>query len=91
VLRRISLPTREEVTGGWRRLHNEELRNLYISSNITTLIESMYMRCVGHVARMEKMRNAYEILVGKPEEKKPLCRPIRRREGDIRMYLREMG
>jgi hypothetical protein len=63
------------VTGGWRRLHNEELHNLYASPNITKEIKSRRMRWAGHVVRMRQMRNAYRISVGKPEGKRPLERP----------------
>jgi hypothetical protein len=66
------------VTGDWRKLHNEELHNLYSLPNIIRMIESRRMILAGHVARMEEMRNAYEILVGKSEGKRPLGR-IRRR------------
>jgi hypothetical protein len=72
VLRRIFGPKRDEVTGGWRKLHNEELRNLYSSPSIIRMIKSRSMRWAGHVARMLKKRNAYRILVGKPERKRPL-------------------
>jgi hypothetical protein len=61
-----------EVAANWRRLHNEELHNLYASPNIITVIKSMRMSWVGHVVRMGEMGNAYTILVGKPEEKRPL-------------------
>jgi hypothetical protein len=67
VLRRTFGPKKDEVTGGWRKLHNEELHNFYSSPNITRTIKSRRMRCAGHVARMEETRNAYRILVGKPE------------------------
>jgi hypothetical protein len=63
VLRRILRPKRDEVTGGWRKLHNEELRDLYSLPNIITIIKSRRMRWVGHVARMEEKRNAYGLLV----------------------------
>jgi hypothetical protein len=69
VLRRIFGPKRDEVTGGWRKLHNEELHNLYSSSSIIRMIKSRRMRWSGHVGRMEEKRNAYRILVGKPEGK----------------------
>jgi hypothetical protein len=85
VLRRIFGPEREEVVGGWRRLHNEELHNLYASSNIIRVIKSRKMRRVG------EMRNAYKILVGKPEKKRPLERPKSRWEDNMRMYVREIG
>jgi hypothetical protein len=69
VLRRIFGPKRDEVTGEWRKLHNEELRDLYFSSNIIRLIKSRWMRCAGHVALMGEKRNAYRLLVGKSEGK----------------------
>jgi hypothetical protein len=67
VLRRIFGPRRDEVTGDWRKLHNEELHNLYSSPKIIRMIKSRRMRCAGHVARMGETRNAYRIVVGKPE------------------------
>jgi hypothetical protein len=67
VLRRIFGPKTEEVIGGWRKLHNEELRNVYSSPNIIRMMKSRTMRWAGHVARMGKRRNAYRILVGGPE------------------------
>jgi hypothetical protein len=70
-------PKRDEVTGGWRTLHNEELHNLYFSPSIIRMIKSKRMRRAGHVARMGEKRNAYRILVGKPEGKRPLGRPTR--------------
>jgi hypothetical protein len=73
-LRRIFGPKREKVAGGWRRLHNEELYNLYAAPNIIRVTKSGRMRWAGHVAQMRKMRNAYNILVGKPEENRPLGR-----------------
>jgi hypothetical protein len=72
VLRRIFGSKRDEVTGGWRKLHNEELRNLYSSPSITRIIKSRRMRWAGHVARKGEKRNAYKLLVGKPEGKTPL-------------------
>jgi hypothetical protein len=75
VLRRIFGPKREEVTGEWRKLHNEELHNLYSSPNIIRMIKSRRMRWAGQVARMGEKRNAYRILVGKPEGRRPLGRP----------------
>jgi hypothetical protein len=78
VLRRIFGPKRDEVTGSWRKLHNEELRDLNSSPNIIRIIKSRKMRWVGHVARMGEKRNAYRLLVGKPKGKRPLGRPRRR-------------
>jgi hypothetical protein len=75
VLRRIFGPKRDEVTGGWRKLHNEEFHILYSSQSISRMIKSRGMRWAGHVARMGAKRNAYRILVGKPEGKRPLGRP----------------
>jgi hypothetical protein len=74
VLRRIFGPKRDEVTGEWRRLHNEELNNLYSSPNIVRVIKSRRMRWAGHVARMGEGRGAYRILVGRPEGRRPLGR-----------------
>jgi hypothetical protein len=69
-LRRIFGPKRDEVTGGWRKLHNEELHNLYSSPSIIRMLKSRRMRWAGHVARMGEKRNAYRKLVGKPEGKR---------------------
>jgi hypothetical protein len=77
------------VTGGWRKLHNEELYNLQSSPNIIRMIKSRRLRCVGRVARMGK-RYKYRILVGKPERKIPLGRPRRRWEDNVKMDLREI-
>ena len=74
VLRRIFGPRRDEVMGEWRRLHNEELNDLYSSPNIVRVIKSRRMRWAGHVARMGEERGAYRVLVGKPEGKRPLGR-----------------
>jgi hypothetical protein len=71
VLRRIFGPKRDEVTGDWRKLHNEELHSLYSLPNIIRMIKSRRMRWTGHVARMGDKRTAYRILVGKPEGKRP--------------------
>jgi hypothetical protein len=78
VLRGIFGPKREEVLGDWRRLHNEELLNLYAPRNIIKVIKTRRMRWVGHVARMGEMRNAYKILVGKHEGTRLHERPRRR-------------
>jgi hypothetical protein len=75
VLRRIFGPKRDEVTGKWRKLHNEELRDLYSSPSIITIMKSRRMSRAGHVARIGEMRNTYSLLVGKPEGKRPLGRP----------------
>jgi hypothetical protein len=91
VLRRIFGPKRDEVTGEWRNLHNEELHNLYSSPNIIKQIRSRMMRWVGHVARMGEERNVYRVLMGKPEGKRPLGRPRRIWEDGIRMDLREIA
>jgi hypothetical protein len=79
---------RDEVIGGWRKLHNEELHNLYCSPSIIRIIKSRRIRWAGHVARMGEKRNAYRILVGKPEGKRPLGRPRRWWEDNIRMDLK---
>jgi hypothetical protein len=91
VLRRIFGPKRDEVTGGWRKLHNEELHKLYSSPSIIRMIKSRRMRWAGHVARMGEKRKAYRILVGKPEGERPLGRPRCRWVGNVRMNLREIG
>jgi hypothetical protein len=91
VLRRIFGPKRDEVTGEWRKLHNEELRDLYSSPSIIRIIKSRRMNWTGHVARMGEKRNAYRLLVGKPEGKRPLGRPRRRWVDNIRMDLGEVG
>jgi hypothetical protein len=84
-------PKRDEVTGEWRKLHNEELRDLYSSPSIIRIIKSRGMIWAGHVARMEEKRNAYRLLVGKPEGKRPLGRPRRRWVNNIRMDLGDVG
>jgi hypothetical protein len=93
VLRRIFGPKRDEVTGEWRKLHNEELHILYFSSNIIRQIKSRRMRWARHVARMGEDRNVYRVLIEKPEGKRPLGRPRRTWEDGIRMYftVREIG
>jgi hypothetical protein len=70
VLRRIFRPKRGEWTGGWRKLHNEKLHNLYSSPNIIRMIKLRRMKCTGHTVRLSEKRNARRILVGKPEGKK---------------------
>ena len=91
VLRRIFRTRRDEVTGEWRRLHNEELNDLYSSPNIVRVIKSRRMRWAGHVARMGEVREVYRVLVGKPEGRRPLGRPRRRWVDNIRMDLQEVG
>jgi hypothetical protein len=91
VLRRIFGPKREEVTGKWRRLHGKELYALYSSPNIIWVIKSRRPRWAGYVAHMGERRGAYRALVGKPEGTRPLERPRRRWEDNIKIYLREMG
>ena len=86
LLRRIFGP--DEVKGDWRRLHNEELNDLYSSPNIEWVIKSRRMRWAGHVAHMGEERGVYRVLVGKPEGKRPLGRPRRRWMGNIWMDLR---
>jgi hypothetical protein len=91
VLRRIFGPRRDEETEGCRKLHNEELHNLYSSRSIIRMIKSRRMRWAGHVARMETKMNAYRILVGKSERKRPLGRQRRRWVNNIKTDLREIG
>jgi hypothetical protein len=87
VLRRMFGPRRDEVTGEWRKLHNEELRDLYSSPSIIGVVKLRMMRWAVHVARMGQKRNSYRLLVGKPEGK----RPRRRWVDNIRMDLGEVG
>jgi hypothetical protein len=91
VLRRICGPKKDGVTWEWRRLHNEELNDLYSSPNIIRVIKSRRMRWTGHVARMGEGRGAYRILVGRPEGRRPLGRPRPRWEDNIKMDLQEVG
>ena len=90
VFRRIFGSRRDEVTGEWRRLHNEELNVLYSSPNIVRVIKSRRMRWAGHVARMGEERGMYRVLVGKLEGKRPLGGPRRRWVDNIRMDLQEV-
>ena len=91
VLRKVFGPKRDEVTGEWRKLHNEELSDLYALPNIVRVVKSRRMRWAGHVARMGDGRGVHRVLVGKPEGKRPLGRPRRRWEDNIEMDLRELG
>jgi hypothetical protein len=79
------------VTGKWREPHNEELHDLYSSPSIVRMIKARRMRWVGHVARMREKRNAYMLLVGKPEGRRPLGRPRRRWVDNIRIDFVEVG
>jgi hypothetical protein len=88
VLRRIFAQERNKVTGGSRKLHNEELHNVYSLPSIIRMIKSRRMGWGGHVARMRAKRNAYGILVGRPEGKRPLGRPRRKCVNNIKMDLR---
>ena len=81
----------DEVTGEWRKLHNEELNDLYCSPNIVRAIKTRRMRWAGYVACMGEGGGVYRVLVGKPEGKRPLGRPVRRWEDNIKMYLEEVG
>jgi hypothetical protein len=84
VLRRTFGPKRDEVTGEWRKLHNEELHNLYSSPDIIRQVKSRRMRWSGHVARMGEEKKVYKVSVGKPEGKRPLGRPRHSWEEDLR-------
>jgi len=91
VLRRGFGPERDEVTGESRKLHNEELSDLYSLPNIVRVVNSRRMRCAGHVALMGEGRGVHRVLVGKPEGKRTLGRPRRRWEDNIKMDFQEMG
>ena len=91
LLRRIFGPRRDGVTGEWRKLHNEELNDLYSSLNIVGVIKSRRLRWAGHDALMEEGRGVHKVLVWKPEGKRPLGRPRRRWEDNIKMDLEEVG
>jgi hypothetical protein len=91
VLRRVFGPKRDEVTGEWRKLHNEELNDLYSLPNIVRVVKSRRMRLVGHVARMGENRGVHRVLVGKPERKMPFGRPRHRWEDNIKMDFQEVA
>ena len=90
VLWRIFGPKRDEITGEWRKLHNEELNDLYCSPNIVRLIKSRRMGWAGHVARIGERRVVYRVLGGKPMGKRPLGRPRHRWKDNIKVDLQEM-
>jgi hypothetical protein len=90
-LRRVFGPNREEVRGEWRKLHNEELNNLYSLPNIVRVVKSRRMRRARHVARMGEGRGVHRVLVGKPEGRRTLGRPRRRWEDNIKRDLQEVG
>jgi hypothetical protein len=91
VLRRVFGPKRDEVTGEWRKVHNEELSDLYFLPNIVRVVKSRRMRWAGHVARIGEGRGVCRVLVGKHEGRRPLGRPRHRWEDNIKMDLREVG
>jgi hypothetical protein len=91
VLRRIFEPRMDEVTGEWRKLHNEELNDLYYLPSIVRVIKSRRMRWAGHLARMLERRVIYRVLVGKAEGKRPFLRPRHRWDDNIKMDLEEVG
>jgi len=87
---RILGPKRDEVTGEWRKLHKEEVNDLYSSPNTAGVIKSR-IRWAGHVAHMRETRGLYRVLVGKPERKRPLGRSRHRWEDNIKTDLQEVG
>jgi hypothetical protein len=91
VLRKVFGPKRDEVTGEWRMLHNEELNDLYSLPNIVRVVKLRRMRWAGHVACMREERGVHRVLVGKPEGKWPLGRPRHRWEDNIKMDVQEVG
>jgi hypothetical protein len=91
VLRRVFGPKRDKVTGEWRKLYNEELNDLYSLPNIVRVVKSKQMRWARHVERMGEDKGVHRVLVGKPERKRPLGRPRRRWEDNIKMDLQEVG
>jgi hypothetical protein len=91
VMRKVFGPKRDEVSGEWRKLHKEELNDLYSSPNIVRVVKSRRMRWAGHVARMGEEIGVHSVLVGKPEGRRPLGRPRRRWEDNIKMDFQEVG
>jgi hypothetical protein len=91
VLRRVFEPKRDKVTGEWRKLHNEEQNDLYSLPNIVRVVKSERMTWAGHVARMEEERGVHRVLVGKPEGQRPLGKPRRRWEDNIKMDVQKVG
>ena len=91
MLRKLFGPKRDEATGEWRKLHNEELNDLYSLPSIVQVVKWRRMRWAGHVARMGEDRGVHRVLVGKTEGKRPLGRPRRRWEDNIKMDLQEVG
>jgi hypothetical protein len=91
VLRRVFGPKRDEVTGEWKKLHNEERNGLYSLPNIVRVVKSRRMRWAGHVVHMGEVRGVHRVLMGKPDGKRPLGRPRRRWEDNIKMDLQEVG
>jgi len=91
VLRRIFGTKRDEVIGEWRKLHNEDLNDLYCSPNTVPVIKSRRIKWAEHVARMGERRGVYRVLVGKPEGKRPLGRPRCIWEDNIKMDFQEVG
>jgi hypothetical protein len=91
VLRRVFGPKRDEVTGEWRKLHNDELNDLYSLPYIVRVVKSRRMRWAGHVARMVEDRGVHRVLVGKREGKRPLGGPRRRWEDNTKIDLQEVG
>jgi hypothetical protein len=91
VLRRIFGPEKQEATGEWRRLHKEELNDLYSSPNIIRVIKSIRTKWAGHIARVGEKRGEYRILVGRPDGRRPLGRHRRRWEDNIKMDLQDVG
>jgi hypothetical protein len=90
-LRRIFGPKRDEVGGEWRRLHNKDRNDLHSSPNIIRVIKSRRTRWTGHVARKRDMKGEYRVFIRRPEGKRPLGRPRRRWEDNIKMDLQEVG